>query len=303
MISRARALRLAAWASVCASLTLGTWIDEAPDRPREERAGFVVLRADLHSHTRFSDGVLGPCDLLVLGRRRGLDVLAVTEHNTVFPGQLARACAPFVRGAPVVVVGSELTTRDAHVLALGIEESVDARLPLADALGDVHRQGGVAIAAHPTARFWPALTPVCDQLDGVEVVHPIASRGASVIGSWAEMVDFAEGSCPGKAAIGTSDYHGGHTLGRLQTLVFATEPSAAGVLEAIRARRTVTYAPDGRAFGDPDLLKELATRPLVDRGVRYDHSARGWLDAASRLLGLAALVTLLLVSARRDTSG
>lgn len=297
MIS-ARGLHGASWLLFALGLLLGSWLDETPPRPVEMRAGYRVLRADLHAHTRFSDGVLGPCDVLVHGRRRGLDVLAITEHNTVFPAQLARACSGLVQGSPLVVVGAELTSRDAHVTALGIEQRVDARLPLREAIAEVHRQGGVAIAAHPTKRFWPALEPACAELDGVEVVHPIANRGTSPIGSWAEMVSFAREVCPGKAQVGDSDYHAGPGLGRLHTLVFVDALDADAVVEAVRARRTVTFAPDGQAFGDALLIAALEAEPLVARGERFDLVAYGPWDHVSRVFGLLGLLGMLLIRPR-----
>lgn len=41
-----------------------------------------ILRADLHLHTTASDGELSPGDLLSLAARRGLDCIAITDHDT-----------------------------------------------------------------------------------------------------------------------------------------------------------------------------------------------------------------------------
>ena len=40
------------------------------------------MRADLHLHTTASDGELSPGDLLSLAARRGLDCIAITDHDT-----------------------------------------------------------------------------------------------------------------------------------------------------------------------------------------------------------------------------
>src|SRR5437773_1019723 len=37
---------------------------------------------DLHTHTVYSDGTFTPAELMALARQRGLDVLAVTDHDT-----------------------------------------------------------------------------------------------------------------------------------------------------------------------------------------------------------------------------
>jgi hypothetical protein len=295
-------LRVGCGMLVLASLVAGTLLDAWPARPAEMRAGYRVLQADLHAHTRFSDGVLSPFDLVLLGRRRGLDVVAVTEHNTVFPAKLARAYAAVVDDAPIIVVGEEVTTLQLHMLALGIEQNVDPRLPPALVADAVHEQGGVVIVAHPTKRFWPALQPACDRLDGVETVHPLAfNERPTPIGSWPEIVELAEGPCagPDKAHIGTSDYHAGNVLGILRTHVFVSEVSDRGVIEAIREGRTVAIAPDGRAFGRRELVSALEQQPLVERPADYEYRGNGALDRVTRMLGFCGALGLLLLGLKR----
>ena len=58
-------------------------------------------------------------------------------------------------------------------------------------------------------------------------------------------------------AIGSSDWHGNYPLGMCRTYLFVRNVSAAGVLEAIRSRRTVAF--DGaRAHGDPQFARFVA---------------------------------------------
>jgi len=85
-----------------------------PERPATYRGGYRVLEVDLHAHTRFSDGFLSPFDLVLQARRRGLDALAITEHNILFPAQLGRWFSRLTSG-PTILVGEEVTTRRFHV--------------------------------------------------------------------------------------------------------------------------------------------------------------------------------------------
>ena len=39
--------------------------------------------ADLHSHTHFSDGTHSPEELIEAAHQKGLDCIAVTDHDTV----------------------------------------------------------------------------------------------------------------------------------------------------------------------------------------------------------------------------
>src|SRR5262245_48839934 len=83
-------LRSLSAAAVALATLIGTAVDEIPPRPPETRAGLRVLEVDLHAHTRFADGFLSPFDLVVQAERRGLDALAITDHNMLFPAQIGR---------------------------------------------------------------------------------------------------------------------------------------------------------------------------------------------------------------------
>ena len=75
-------------------LVAGSRLDPVPETASAERCGYRLLEADFHMHTRFSDGLLPPPDVVLQARRRGLDAIAVTEHNSIFAGQLAQAVSP-----------------------------------------------------------------------------------------------------------------------------------------------------------------------------------------------------------------
>jgi hypothetical protein len=277
-----RALALAVF--VCFSAWLGYSAPRRAAAPLPSNAGGLrVVEGDFHLHTRFSDGIASPIDVVLLAERRGLDVIALTEHNTTFPGKIARAFAQ-LRGSPLlVIVGEEVTSKDAHVLAIGIERTVDPRLPLDDVARDVHAQGGLLAAAHPAERFWPALLPACSSLDAVELMHPVANRSPSSLGWWNQMQAFHE-ACPGKAVLGNSDFHFGPDLGEPRTYLFVPDdqPLSQGVvLDAIRQRRTAVRFPDGSLHGPAELLP-LVPRPHVD-------PPRPPQRAALSLLALAAV--------------
>src|SRR5262249_54528964 len=152
--------------------------------------GYRVLEADFHAHTRFSDGFLSPFDLVLQARRRGLDALAITEHNIVFPGKMGRWFSGII-GRPPLPVREEGTKRTFHLHGVGIEERVDASQPLPDVLAAIHRQGGVAIAAHPVGHMQAPFLQELDHIDAAEVMHPIAyNPDQRRTWRWAEMRDF-----------------------------------------------------------------------------------------------------------------
>jgi hypothetical protein len=220
-------------------LLAGTALDVRPERPVLERGGWRVLSADFHVHTRFSDGFLSPLDVVLQAERRGLDALAVTEHNNLFPGQLARAFSEVV-GGPTVLVGEEITTRRFHLIGVGMREPVDWDEPIETIIAAIHGQGGAVIGAHPVGRFWSAFDPVRDQLDAVELMHPIAFQGrdAGPGWRWEEIRTFYERARADGfdlAPIGSSDYHFFSPLGICRTFVFAEDDSAGAIVAALRA--------------------------------------------------------------------
>jgi hypothetical protein len=279
----------------------GTALD-ARDVPAPQRRGeWLVLEGDFHAHTRFSDGFLSPPELVVHARRRGLHVLAVTEHNLVFPAKIARWFARATGSLPVVIVGEEVTSAGYHVHGLGLTRAVAPTRSIGPVIDAIHAQGALVIAAHPTRRFWPTLVPVRGRLDGAEVMHPIAFSAARSGWRWEDLRDYyVDGARAGHrlTAIGASDYHGFSPLGLCRTLLFARAATEASVLEALHAGRTVVHDRRGRAWGDPAMIALLAREPYRE-GPRDDgYRARGALDRALRVLGWLGLLGVLALRRR-----
>ena len=104
--------------------------------------------ADLHMHTTYSDGRPSVRALLEhVARNTNLQVIAITDHDTLDGAQAAQILAREYRFE--CVVGSEVTSRDGHILALYIERLVPMGLSAAETIAAIHEQGGLAIAAHP----------------------------------------------------------------------------------------------------------------------------------------------------------
>jgi hypothetical protein len=87
-----------------------------------------MLRYDLHCHSTHSDGLLSPADVARRAARRGVDVLALTDHDEVSGLAEARAAATdegirFVDGAELSVSWRDITL---HVVALGIDPACSA---------------------------------------------------------------------------------------------------------------------------------------------------------------------------------
>ena len=246
--------RRAALALLTLGLLLGALADRLPERAPRRWRGRFVLAADLHVHSFLGDGAIGPWNLGREARRRGLDVVAITNHNQVFASRLGRWLSRRLGGA-MILSGEEVTHPGHHLIAVGIERAVGWEAPAGEIIDAIHAGGGLAIAAHPERAYWPAFGPrELAGLDGSERFHPSIFRRPSGRDELAAFATRAAARPRPLAEIGSSDFHALALLGECRTFVFAREVSEAGVLEALREGQTVAYAE-----GDP--VPEFASVP------------------------------------------
>ena len=75
------------------------------------------MRADLHVHSNASDGTDPPAEVMRRAARAGLDVVALTDHDTVVGHAEARAAAGPVTLLPGMELSGRLDGRSLHMLA------------------------------------------------------------------------------------------------------------------------------------------------------------------------------------------
>lgn len=281
------------WAAVfllAAAIAAGTVSQSWRRRAPIVIGPYRVLAADFHVHTfPFNWTTLAPWDIVLEAERQSLDAVAIAGHNHVWLSQFARWCSARL-GGPTVLVSEEVTSpRGYHLIAVGIRQTVDWNQSAAAAIAEVHRQGGVAIAAHPEKQFWRAFdADAMRQLDGAEVLHPDAYFQEEL---YSEMRQFYQRKP--MTAIGSSDFHATGHPGLCRTYVFARENSSQAIVEALRARRTVVYDRDGRAYGDSELI-QLAARDGRLPEPDLAGADVGFWAIFSRVAGLAGLIVAVL---------
>jgi predicted metal-dependent phosphoesterase TrpH len=107
-------------------------------------------KADLHIHSRHGDGMATVAEVLRhTHERTDLDVIAVTEHDTMRASDEARDLVARSAYRFEVVPGMEVTTLDGHLLALFIDEPVPSFKRIEETLVKIHRQGGLGVVPHP----------------------------------------------------------------------------------------------------------------------------------------------------------
>jgi predicted metal-dependent phosphoesterase TrpH len=222
-------------------------------------------------------------------QRRGLDVIAVSGHNNRVALDLARATGG-IAGDVIVLESQELTAPGFHMIAVGVREMIDWRLPVPEAVRAIHAQGGVAIAAHPAPLTWKPLDEASLRaLDGVEVAHPMTAIFPSTRRELDEFFERVRSMSSDVAPIGSTDFHATAPIGLCRTYLLTSDRSAAGAIEAIRRGRTVAADQDGHLFGAAEHIA-VVEEHLAGRG-------RPSVPLLHRLVALAALLSLAAVCA------
>jgi hypothetical protein len=263
------------------AIVAGTISDVPRRHPPLVLHGYGVLAADFHVHSfPLSWATLSPWDTVIDAQWQGLDVIAMTGHNHVWVAKAGRWFSRLIHG-PTVLVGEEIVSSHYHLLAVGIDTTVSWKQTAASAIDAVHRQGGIAIAAHPLARFWPAYdAEAMRKLDGAEVLHPIAYESEELAAQLRQFYGRAR-----LTAIADSDYHGLGPMGLCRTYVFTREETEQGILNALRQGHTVVYD-RGHVYGDPALIQLAAKLPFAA-------PVSGFLSVYSRIAGILGLMGAL----------
>lgn len=105
--------------------------------------------ADLHMHTNRSDGHLEPLQIVDLAAILKIDTIAITDHDTIRPAVEAKEYASKNSYPLDVVVGAEISTTEGHLLGLYLEDDIPNHNSAEWTIKQIHRQGGLAIVAHP----------------------------------------------------------------------------------------------------------------------------------------------------------
>lgn len=141
--------------------------------------------ADLHIHTAFGDGLPEPHELLeYVESCTDLDVIAITEHDSIDAALRVRELHARGRYRFEVVIGMEITTLAGHLLALFVEEPVPSLRPLTATIDRIHAQGGLCIVPHP-------LSPLTRSL-GRRAIEGVLQRQAD--GLWFDGIELSNPS-------------------------------------------------------------------------------------------------------------
>jgi len=238
-------LLIAEIASTPGKLTAGPQDQTAPpihDRPAPRQLpasnGMRWLAGDLHSHTVHSDGAMTVPELARFAAGRGLDFLAVTDHNTVshHPELPAAGTAHGIALLP----GQELTVDHGHANAFGDLGWVDFREPPDAWLDAAERGGGLLSINHPYGGPVSWIAPMRRRPPLVEVWH-----WSWLDPRWTAPISWWLAWHPSAIPVGGSDWHrpgSDAPPGSPTTWVLSEAAEAASVLDGLAAGRVAISA-------------------------------------------------------------
>jgi len=196
----------------------------------------MQIKADLHIHTTYSkDSLITPKDLVYYAKKRGLNAVAVTDHN-----QLEGAWKIAKETDFLIIPGIEISSCDGHIVALNVKELIPKGFSAVETVERIHRAGGVAIACHPYVYFKGCLgEKVCSMFDAIEVINARAFPFKNSVKKAEEAAKRLKLS-----RVAGTDAHYGPQIGYGYTVIEAAEPNVEAIAKAI-------VKGDCQPFGQP----------------------------------------------------
>jgi predicted metal-dependent phosphoesterase TrpH len=190
-------------------------------------------RLDLHVHSRHSpDSRLSLEEIVGRLSYVGLRGFALTDHNTV-KGHATLAELQARYPTYLFVPGVEVSTREGHLLALGVGEAPPAHRPIAESVDWVRSRGGVAVPAHPFRASHGIGRRVAESV-AVPALETYNGHNSDIDNLRAAGIAARRGL----GETGGSDAHAVRDLGRTYTEFDGPITTVDDVLSAIREGRT-----------------------------------------------------------------
>jgi len=212
---------------------------------RLPQAGPAVLYVDTHVHTCFSHDSFADVEkVLINAARRGLDAIAITDHNEIRAVPYARQLLPRLQEKGLVpehfliIPGEEVSSAQGHIGALFCEELIPAGLSVSETIHRIKSAGGLTVAVHPFGRS--ALKELCRSFpfDAIEIYN----QSILLPGDIALTIEICQSpeliTLP---RLGASDAHNESDVGASYTTVTVTEVSLQGIRQAIESAQTLPH--------------------------------------------------------------
>lgn len=192
-----------------------------------------MLKLDLHLHSCYSaDGIGSPHDLIKAIQKRGLQGMALTDHNTT---EGYRTVKNEIPQDFLVIPGCEISTADGHLLAFNVTENIPKNLSVEETVERIIDSGGEPIVPHLYRLFSgikkEKLRLIRTKISAIEVFN-----GCSVPNSNLKTAKVAQTF--GLGGTGGSDSHDPLYAGFAYTIVDTTDTRIDSILSEIKRKKT-----------------------------------------------------------------
>jgi len=132
-----------------------------------------MLKVEFHCHTNASkDSLTKPEDLIRVARKKGIDRLIITDHNSIAGAKAASLLDP-----ELVIVGEEIMTTRGEILASFVKEEIPKGLTPKETIKILKEQGAFISVSHPFDELrkgaWQEndLLEILPDVDAIEVFN------------------------------------------------------------------------------------------------------------------------------------
>mgnify|MGYP001071326890 CR=1 FL=1 len=184
----------------------------------------MKLKIDLHVHSTSSgDAFVDPEQLPTILRSKGIDGVAITDHDTFTSLTISEA---------IVLPGIEVSTREGHMLGIGVSSTIPKGRHADETISLIRQAGGIAIIPHPFDPVSPCVNPskLKSRPDAIEVINSDAllfRLNSRLARRAAERLNLP--------MVGGSDSHIPETVGDAYTLIDSKSEHIHDILNAIKA--------------------------------------------------------------------
>ena len=193
------------------------------------------MKTDLHIHTSYSyDSTASPKKMVDAALRKGINCMAITDHNEV-KGSLE--AAEYAQEKPILIIpGIEIKSREGDILGLNVKRIIPSGLSAKETIEKIKEEGGLAIIPHPfgwICSFKGDLISLLKEIDGIEVLN------ASIFGPGNKIaLDFAQKfNLPFTAG---SDAHESNMVGKVYLEIPGDNLSIEEILSQIKNKNVKT---------------------------------------------------------------
>ena len=188
----------------------------------------MQVKADLHVHTTYSnDSVITPKELILYSKKRGLNAVAVTDHNQIDGALKIAKETDFL-----IIPGIEVSSLNGHIVGLNVCELLPKGLSAEETVDRIHKAGGIAIACHPYALFKGSIGKhVSANFDAIEVINASSfpfGRTMQKAKQLAQSLNLPQ--------VAGTDAHYGPVIGQAYTII-ESEADVDAVVEAVQKGR------------------------------------------------------------------